>query len=131
VAFDSIKNCLAGPDGRLTGFQSVVAGFGAGIAESALAVTPFEGIKTQLVDMKQKAKSQDLGFIRGTRLLLSERGIRVLFQGFIPTTARQAANSAVRFTSYNTLKQYFEKPGQKLGSLGSFAIGATAGVVTV
>ncbi|KAH7379065.1 MC family mitochondrial carrier protein [Cadophora sp. MPI-SDFR-AT-0126] len=131
VAFDSIKNVLVGPDGRLTPFRAVVAGFGAGVAESTFAVTPFESIKTQLVDMKQKSKSQNLGFIRGTRFLLAEKGPRVLLQGWVPTTARQAANSGVRFTSYTTLKQFFEKPGHKIGALGSFAIGATAGIITV
>lgn len=131
VAFDSIKNTLAASDGRLTTFQSLIAGLGAGIAESALAVTPFEGIKTQLVDMRSKPKSQNLGFIRGTRLLLAEKGPRIFVQGFIPTTARQAANSGVRFASYTTLRQYFEKPGEKMGSAGSFAVGATAGIITV
>lgn len=131
VAFDSIKNVLAGPDGRLSGMQSIIAGLGAGIAESTLAVTPFESIKTQLVEMKQKANSPRVGFIQGTRYLLSTKGPRVMTQGWVPTTARQAANSGVRFTSYTMLKQYFEKPGLKLGSMGSFAIGATAGVITV
>ena len=85
MVFDSIKNVLVGPDGRLTPFRAVVAGFGAGVAESTFAVTPFESIKTQLVDMNQKSKSQNLGFIRGMRFLLAEKGPRVLLQGWMPT----------------------------------------------
>jgi solute carrier family 25 citrate transporter 1 len=52
----------------------------------------------------------------------------------VPTTARQAANSAVRFSSYTFLKQLAESytaPGEKLGTLGTFAMGSLAGFITV
>ena len=48
VAFDSYKALLSDADGKLSGPGTVLAGFGAGITESLLAVTPFESIKTQL-----------------------------------------------------------------------------------
>lgn len=67
-------------------------------------------------------------------LIARERGFRGFFQGLVPTTARQAANSAVRFSSYNFLKQAAESytaPGEKLGALGTFAMGGLAGLVTV
>lgn len=47
---------------------------------------------------------------------------------------RQGANSAVRFTTYTTLKQFVQstaRPGQQLPSGITFAIGAIAGLVTV
>lgn len=74
------------------------------------------------------------GFLHGSKIIAQERGIRGFFQGFVPTTARQAANSAVRFSSYTTLKQFaegFVAPGEKLGSVSTFAIGGMAGVITV
>lgn len=74
------------------------------------------------------------GFLHGSKIIAQERGIRGFFQGFVPTTARQAANSAVRFSSYTTLKQFaegFVAPGKKLGSVSTFAIGGMAGVITV
>jgi solute carrier family 25 citrate transporter 1 len=74
------------------------------------------------------------GFLHGSKVIFQERGIRGFFQGLVPTTARQAANSAVRFGSYTTLKQAaqgYTAPGEKLGALSTFAIGATAGVITV
>ncbi len=52
----------------------------------------------------------------------------------MPTTARQAANSAVRFSSYTFFKQLAESytaPGEKLGTVGTFSMGALAGLVTV
>lgn len=52
----------------------------------------------------------------------------------MPTTARQAANSATRFGSYTALKQLAEgytAPGEKLGAVGTFGIGGVAGLITV
>jgi solute carrier family 25 citrate transporter 1 len=48
VAFDQYKSLLADADGKLTGPRTVLAGFGAGVTESLLAVTPTESIKTTL-----------------------------------------------------------------------------------
>jgi solute carrier family 25 citrate transporter 1 len=47
---------------------------------------------------------------------------------------RQGANSAVRFTTYTTLKQFVQsnmRPGQSLPTSLTFAIGGMAGLVTV
>jgi solute carrier family 25 citrate transporter 1 len=47
---------------------------------------------------------------------------------------RQGANSAVRFTTYSTLKQLVQgngPPGQPLPGGVTFGIGAIAGIVTV
>lgn len=48
VAFDQYKTLLSDADGNISGPKTVIAGFGAGVTESALAVTPFESIKTTL-----------------------------------------------------------------------------------
>ena len=48
VAFDQYKALLADADGKISGPRTVMAGFGAGVTESLLAVTPFESIKTTL-----------------------------------------------------------------------------------
>jgi len=74
------------------------------------------------------------GFLHGSRVIFQDRGVRGFFQGFVPTTARQAANSATRFGSYTTLRQFaqgYVAPGEKLGTLSTFAIGAMAGLTTV
>jgi solute carrier family 25 citrate transporter 1 len=74
------------------------------------------------------------GFIHGSMIIAREQGIRGFFKGFVPTTARQAANSAVRFGSYTTLKQAAEAyiaPGSKLNAASTFGVGAMAGVITV
>jgi len=74
------------------------------------------------------------GFLHGSALIFREKGIAGFLQGFVPTTARQAANSAVRFGSYTSLKQLaqgYVAPGEKLGGVATFGIGATAGFITV
>ena len=48
VAFDAYKSLLEDENGNVSGPRTVIAGFGAGITESLLAVTPFESIKTTL-----------------------------------------------------------------------------------
>ncbi|KAI9738341.1 MAG: hypothetical protein M1834_008839 [Cirrosporium novae-zelandiae] len=134
VAFDSYKALLQDENGKISGPRTVLAGFGAGITESLLAVTPFESIKTTLIDDRKSAKPRMRGFLHGTKIIAQERGIRGFFQGFVPTTARQAANSATRFGTYTTLKQFaqgYVAPGEKLGALSTFGIGGVAGLVTV
>lgn len=48
VAFDQFKSMLVDENGKLSGPRTVLAGFGAGVTESLLAVTPTESIKTTL-----------------------------------------------------------------------------------
>lgn len=134
VAFDQYKRMLGDAEGGISGPMTVVAGFLAGATESLLAVTPFESIKTQLIDDRKRAEPRMRGFIHGSGLIAREQGIRGFFKGFVPTTARQAANSAVRFSAYTSLKQAAQSyvtPGEKLGTLSTFAIGGAAGTITV
>ncbi|KAK2784081.1 hypothetical protein FQN52_006863 [Onygenales sp. PD_12] len=134
VAFDKFKTLLQDEDGNISGPRTVMAGFGAGFTESLLAVTPSESIKTQLIDDRKSANPRMRGFLHGSKIIFQERGIRGFFQGFAPTTARQAANSATRFGSYTTLKQFaqgYVAPGEKLGTMSTFGIGAMAGLITV
>ncbi|KAM5341829.1 hypothetical protein ACJ41O_014860 [Fusarium nematophilum] len=134
VAFDQYKALLADESGKLSGPRTVLAGFGAGVTESLLAVTPTESIKTTLIDDRKSPKPRMRGFLHAIPIIARERGLRGFFQGFVPTTARQAANSATRFTAYNFFKQIAESytaPGEKLGAAGTFAMGGLAGLVTV
>ncbi|KAI9891633.1 MAG: hypothetical protein M1814_002567 [Vezdaea aestivalis] len=134
VAFDQYKNLLQDAEGNISGPRTVIAGFGAGVTESIVAVTPFESIKTSLIDDRKSANPRMRGFLHGSGLIWKERGVRGFFQGFVPTTARQAANSATRFSSYTMLKQgaqSYVAPGEKLGTVSTFGIGALAGLITV
>lgn len=74
------------------------------------------------------------GFLHGSIIMFRERGVKAFFQGFVPTTARQATNSAARFGSYTALKQFaqgYVAPGEKLGTVSTFGLGGLAGLFTV
>jgi solute carrier family 25 citrate transporter 1 len=86
------------------------------------------------IDDRKSANPRMRGFLHAVPIIARERGIRGFFQGFVPTTARQAANSATRFGSYTFLKQLaqsYTAPGEKLGALATFGIGGIAGLITV
>ncbi|RAL64698.1 hypothetical protein DID88_001730 [Monilinia fructigena] len=58
VAFDQYKSLLQDADGKISPVpRTVIAGFGAGVTESLLAVTPFESIKTTLIDDRKKRQT--------------------------------------------------------------------------
>ncbi|KAK4611922.1 hypothetical protein CLAFUW4_13200 [Fulvia fulva] len=134
VAFDQYRSMLSDAEGNISGPMTVVSGFLAGATESLLAVTPFESIKTQLIDDRKREVPRMRGFLHGSGVIFREQGVRGFFKGFVPTTARQAANSAVRFSAYTSLKQMaqsYTAPGEKLGTLSTFALGGIAGTITV
>ncbi|GAT28348.1 mitochondrial tricarboxylate transporter [Aspergillus luchuensis] len=86
------------------------------------------------IDDRKSQNPRMRGFLHGSKVIFQERGVRGFFQGFVPTTARQAANSAVRFSSYTMLKQMaqgYVAPGEKLGTASTFALGGIAGLITV
>ncbi|KAG7807514.1 hypothetical protein KL921_004272 [Ogataea angusta] len=135
LGFDAIKKQLADQDGKLSGPRGVLAGLGAGLLESVVAVTPAEAIKTAMIDDKRSATPKyQQGF--GTFRLLKDLGFRGLYQGLVPVALRQGANSAVRLGAYNSIKSFLQqasgtKPNEPLSSQLTFLLGAFAGVVTV
>lgn len=137
LGFDYIKGLLADKNGKLSGPRGVLAGLGAGLLESVVAVTPFEAIKTALIDDKQtpKPKYQN-GLILGSFRLVKDLGFKGIYAGVLPVSMRQAANQAVRLGSYNAIKTMIQqasgtKPNEPLSSAATFAVGAFAGTVTV
>ncbi|CCH62723.1 hypothetical protein TBLA_0I00640 [Henningerozyma blattae CBS 6284] len=140
LGFDTIKNLLKDKKtGELTTARGILAGFCAGVLESVTAVTPFEGIKTVLIDDKRAAVPKYSGNGRGIRNYLDvckDQGFKGLYRGVLPVTIRQAANSAVRLGCYNKIKTLVQKlthtPLDKpLTSAMTFLVGAFSGLVTV
>lgn len=137
LGFDYIKLLLADKNGKLSGPRGVIAGLGAGLLESVVAVTPFEAIKTALIDDKQlpHPKYQN-GLISGSVKLCRDLGVRGIYAGVVPVSLRQALNQAVRLGSYNALKTMIQqalgkKPTDPLSAAATFAVGSFAGVITV
>ncbi|EGW31636.1 citrate transport protein [Spathaspora passalidarum NRRL Y-27907] len=137
LGFDSIKALLADKNGKLSGPRGVIAGLGAGLLESVIAVTPFEAIKTALIDDKQTAKPKyQNGLVSGTVKLVKDMGFKGIYAGVVPVSLRQASNQAVRLGSYNAIKTMIQqaqgqKPTDPLNSGATFAVGSFAGIITV
>lgn len=134
VSYDKYKSLLADEKGKLSPPMSLLAGLGAGMTEAIFAVTPSETIKTKLIDDSKRPNPRFKGLIHGTGIIIKEEGFRGIYRGLFPVILRQGANSAIRFTSYSTLKQFVQgnaRPGQKLSNVLTFAIGGVAGLITV
>ncbi|KAJ3811575.1 mitochondrial tricarboxylate transporter [Lentinula aff. lateritia] len=134
VSYDHFKSMLADAEGKVSAPRSLVAGLGAGMTEAIFAVTPSETIKTKLIDDANRPNPQYRGLIHGTATIIRQEGLAGIYRGLFPVMMRQGANSAVRFTTYSTLKQFVQgtaRPGQTLPSTITFGIGAIAGLVTV
>ncbi|OBZ74928.1 putative mitochondrial carrier C19G12.05, partial [Grifola frondosa] len=134
VSYDHFKHMLANAEGKVTAPRSLLAGLGAGMMEAIFAVTPSETIKTKLIDDAKSPNPKYRGLIHGSASIVREEGLRGIYRGLFPVMMRQGANSAVRFTTYTTLKQFVQgqaRPGQTLSSAMTFGIGGVAGLVTV
>ncbi|KAJ7178584.1 mitochondrial tricarboxylate transporter [Mycena crocata] len=150
VSYDHFKSLLADSEGKVSAPRSLLAGLGAGMMEAIFAVTHrprrssesrlhnFESCtqcsRTKLIDDAKRPNPQYRGLIHGTASIVRQEGIRGIYRGLFPVMMRQGANSAIRFTTYSTLKQFVQgvaRPGQTLPSTITFGIGGIAGLVTV
>lgn len=137
LGFDLIKALLADKNGKLSGPRGVIAGLGAGLLESVVAVTPFEAIKTALIDDKQSPKPKyQNGLISGSVKLVRDLGFKGIYAGLVPVSLRQALNQAVRLGSYNAIKTMIQQasganPNEPLSSAATFLVGSFAGIITV
>jgi solute carrier family 25 citrate transporter 1 len=101
-------------------------------ARSTLSVIADE--YTHRIDDRKSASPRMRSTTHAITLIFHEHGIRGILRGLVPTTAKQAANSAVRFTSYSTIRDIWQRRlphGQKPDSIATFTIGGLAGLITV
>ncbi|PWN92936.1 mitochondrial tricarboxylate transporter [Acaromyces ingoldii] len=134
LSYDSIKLAVADKNtGQLSLPRSIAAGFLAGLCEGAFAVTPSEAIKTRLIEDGKRPRDQRQykGLISGSAAIIRNEGLAGIYKGLGPTMMRQGANSAVRLTTYSSLRTLATKDGRKPGGVETFGMGAVAGIVTV
>ncbi|XP_071702877.1 mitochondrial succinate-fumarate transporter 1-like [Rutidosis leptorrhynchoides] len=90
--------------GQISNGGRLVSGFGAGVIEALIIVTPFEVVKIRL--QQQKGLSHELlkykGPIHCARLIIRQEGLLGLWAGAAPTVMRNGTNQAVMFTAKNT-----------------------------
>ncbi|KAL1804631.1 hypothetical protein ACET3Z_027699 [Daucus carota] len=88
-----------------------LSGFGAGVLEALVIVTPFEVVKIRL--QQQKGLSPELlkykGPIHCAGVILREDGLRGLWAGASPTVMRNGTNQAAMFTAKNAFDKILWK----------------------
>lgn len=127
VAFRNAESGEISPVGRLA------AGFGAGVVEALIIVTPFEVVKIRL--QQQRGLSPHLLRYRGpihcAATVIREEGILGLWAGATPTVMRNGCNQAVLFTAKNTFDSLLwnkhEGDGRMLQPWQSMVSGFLAG----
>lgn len=137
--YDRLKKSLQMPDGSLSGGRSLIAGVGAGLAETLLVVVPSETIKTKVIHATLLPTNHPFQQIsqssfKAIHTLRDLGGGKLLYAGLTATLARQMASAMVRFGTYQSLKNIVGgsmRPGQKLPSGITFGLGAVSGMATV
>ncbi|XP_043717283.1 mitochondrial carnitine/acylcarnitine carrier-like protein [Telopea speciosissima] len=121
------------PGAPLSVSQQVVCGAGAGVAVSFLAC-PTELIKCRLQAQSTLADSVSAsgkmkygGPMDVARHVLSERGVRGLFKGLVPTLGREVPGNAVMFGVYEAFKQFLAG-GKDTSSLSRSSLIVAGGV---
>jgi solute carrier family 25 citrate transporter 1 len=97
--------------GKLSTAGRFTAGFGAGVLEAVVVVTPFEVVKIRL--QQQRGVGRELlkykGPVHCAATIVREEGIRGLWAGVAPTILRNGTNQAVMFSVKNGIDQYLWK----------------------
>jgi len=135
TSFEYFKGLFQKGESRpLSNLEATVAGFGAGIMEAILTVTPMENVKVKFIhDQVISEKPRYRGFFHGMSVILKENGISGIYKGLMPTILKQSTNQAIRFLVYNyiTNKLKGEDKNRKLTMFETFFSGVLAGAASV
>lgn len=89
--------------GKISHHGRLLSGFGAGVLEALVIVTPFEVVKIRL--QQQRGLSPELlkykGPVHCARMIVTEEGLRGLWAGAAPTVMRNGTNQAAMFSAKN------------------------------
>lgn len=131
LTFYRLRNHLSDENGVLSPARGVMAGVLAGTAESIIAVTPTERMKTLLIEDAKSTKKLYSSEYQAFKLMLRTHGVSSLYHGLISTTIKQASTSGIKMGFYNVEKEMARRNGLQQSSPLTFAMGALAGTVTV
>jgi len=135
TAFEYFKGMFQKGENRpLTNMEATIAGFGAGIMEAVLTVTPMENVKVKFIhDQVISEKPRYKGFFHGMKVIIAENGIAGIYKGLIPTILKQSTNQAIRFFVYNYVTNSLkgENKNRKLTMYETFFSGVLAGAASV
>jgi solute carrier family 25 citrate transporter 1 len=131
AAVEQFRTLLRGYNPNMKSSQvNFMAGFGAGIVEAAVWVTPTERLKVLAQKEVHSANPRYSSLIGGVRVVLQEQGPRGLFVGLGPTAVRQGSAQAVRFALYDEVKSVIVPEGQKATAVQSLVAGMATGTIS-
>ncbi|OAG06315.1 mitochondrial carrier [Paraphaeosphaeria sporulosa] len=131
LTFYRLRNYLSDEKGTLSPARGILAGVLAGTAESIIAVTPTERMKTLLIEDARNSKKLYRSEFQAFKFLLRTHGLSSLYHGMVSTTLKQASTSGIKMGFYNVEKEIARRSGLQQSSPLTFAMGALAGTVTV
>ena len=99
------QGLLRDRNGHLSDGRRLLAGFGAGVTEALLIVTPFEVVKIKLQNQRGGAGSAQKyrGTVQTFRTILGEEGVAGLYRGCAPTILRNGTNQMCLFWAKNNM----------------------------
>lgn len=112
---------------------NIVAGLCAGATESVLVVTPGESLKTRVIhDSASGGNLSKLSVPRLISHIVRQEGIFSLWRGLTPVVCKQGTNSAVRFTTFGTIRDKLRDVDPKMNTTtATMLAGAASGIITV
>ena len=112
---------------------NLIAGLCAGATESVLVVTPGESLKTRVIhDSASGGNLSKLSVPRLISRIVRQEGILSLWRGLTPVVCKQGTNSAVRFTTFGTIRDKLRDAVPNLNTTTATMIaGAGSGIITV
>jgi len=111
-------------------FRTILAGISSGGVSAAICnPTDLIKVRMQASQMAESGIPKHSGVIDATRLIIREGGLRGLYRGVGPTTARAAVVAAAELGSYDEIKAFFLKQGARDGIALHLRTAALAGLV--
>jgi solute carrier family 25 citrate transporter 1 len=130
-SFAYLRSHLADDKGALTPMRGILAGALAGTAESVVAVTPTERLKTFLIDNARSQVKAYRGELHAYEDIIRTQSIRGLWRGLVPTILKQSSTQGVKMGSYNVIRELSRRHDLPQNGTTAFITGALAGTVTV
>ncbi|EDO33353.1 predicted protein [Nematostella vectensis] len=133
AVFEYLKNKMADENGKLTQFQTLASGLGAGVSEAVVVVCPMETIKVKFIHDQTQPNPKYKGFFSGVRTILKTEGFFGVYKGLTATVIKQGSNQMIRFFVYSNLKSWLQggDSSKDIGAVKTFLIGGVAGAASV
>lgn len=129
------QGLLRNEDGTLSNGSRMMAGFGAGVTEALVIVTPFEVVKIRLQQQRGTSKEtfKYKGPINCASVIIREEGLRGMWSGASPTVLRNGTNQMCMFWAKSSVDGWLwgktDGDGKRLLPWQSMISGFTAGCI--